>query len=1043
MLTHLIEMSLRNRFAVLVLAGVFAALGAWSVLHLPIDAFPDTTPVQVQINTTAPGLGPEEVEQQVTRPVEQALGGLPHLEQVRSLSRFGLSQVTVVFGDGTDIYFARQQVAERMASVELSEGLPRPRLGPIATGLGEVFHYLLAAKRTSLMDLRHLQDWVVRPVLRTVPGTAEINSWGGLEKQYQVRIDPKQLFKYGLTFDQVVQAIKTNNLNVGGGHMERAGGQYIVHGLGRVPGVAAIAATPVTAPRDGVAVKVGDVAEVAIGPDLALGGVTTQGQGEVVLGLGFLLMGENSHEVTRDLESRLDEIIQSKRLPNDVEVRPVYARTHLVDQVIDTVRRNLFEGGLLVIAVLFIFLGSLRAGLIVALAIPLSMLFAFTGMARFGIAGSLLSLGAIDFGLVVDSSVVMVENVVRHLAHEQNSGRSREEIVRDAAVEVRGPTLFGELIILIVYLPILTLEGVAGKLFRPMALTVIFALIGSMILSMTLMPVLASLLLPRKISETDPWVVRLARAIYRPILKLALRFRAAAAFMALGALGFGAVLANSLGGEFVPRLSEGALAINILRLPGTDLSESMRMNTRMEKLLLERFPDEIETIWSRSGSAEVATDPMGPEETDMFVTLKPRKSWTRFQTQEELEEAIREELKDIPGQRATVQQPIEQRVQEMTSGVRADVAVKIFGDDLEKLSELGEGVEKILKGIPGASEPEAAKLTGLPMLRVRLRRDQLARYGMSARAVLDQVEALGGKVVGDVVEGQFRFPLAVRLPRGLRSKPSEFGDLPVRTPSGDQLPLSRLAEVGLEEGPAKVLHEAGQRVITVKCGVKGRDVGSFVAEARRLVQKHVELPKDSRYHISWGGEFENLERARARLMLVAPAAMLLVLALLFFTYGRLMDVLLVFAAVPFAAVGGVVALWLRNMPFSVSAAVGFVALSGVSVLNNMLLVTFIRQLREQGLSRQQAVEHAALSRLRPVLMTALVASLGFVPMAFGTGVGAEVQRPLATVVIGGVVSSALMTLLVLPGFYHAIGPRRHGPTVARGAGPAILQSGAS
>jgi cobalt-zinc-cadmium resistance protein CzcA len=667
------------------------------------------------------------------------------------------------------------------------------------------------------------------------------------------------------------------------------------------------------------------------------------------------------------------------------------------------------------------------------------MLFAFTGMLRFGIAGSLLSLGALDFGLLVDSSVVMVENCVRHLAHDRDAERSRLEVIRRAALEVRGPTMFGELIIMIVYLPILTLEGVEGKLFRPMALTVVFALAGSIVLSLTLMPVLASLVLPRHLSEKDPWVVRLARRAYDPVLRLALRHGVAVLGLAAAALGVGVLAARDLGSEFVPRLSEGAITLTVFRLAGTDVHEAMRYNGLMEKAVLEKFPDEVANVWSRCGTAEVATDPMGPEETDFFITLKPRSEWRTkvraedgeekpVETQDELEKEIRKLFKSFPGQNLLYSQPIEQRVQEMISGVRGDVAVKIFGDDYEVLLDKAEEVQKILKEL-GAQDVKADQVTGLPVLQVRLRQEQLARYGLSARVVFDRVEALGGKVVGDVFEGPIRHLLAVRLPRGMRQNPDAFGSLLVTTPAGEQVPLSRLAEVKLVEGPAKVYREWGQRRLVVQCNVKNRDLGGFVADARRAVAEKVELPP-GRYRIEWGGEFENLERARLRLLVVVPIALALIFALLYVTYGRLTDVVIVFTAVPFASVGGVLALWTRELPFSISAGVGFVALSGVSVLNSMVLVSFIRHLREQGVAKDRAIEEAALTRLRPVLMTALVASLGFVPMALSTGVGAEVQRPLATVVIGGVLSSTLLTLLVLPVLYHFFGPARHGPAPA-------------
>jgi cobalt-zinc-cadmium resistance protein CzcA len=1023
MLNGIIEWSLRNRFIVLAGALCFVVLGFASLRRLNIDAFPDPTPVQVQINAIAPGLGPEEVERQITFPVEQAISGLPGLEELRSVSKFGLSQVVVTFNDSTDIYFARQLLTERLATVELPESMPRPRLGPVATGLGEVFHYLITSDQQDLMTLRSLQDWVLKPTLRTVPGTAEINSWGGLEKQYQVLLDPERLLKYDVTFTQVVQAIRDNNLNVGGGSILRSGEMLLIRGVGRTHSLDEIRNIVVTA-REGVPVHIRDLAEVRTGAGLRMGGVTAQGRGEAVLGLGFLIMNENGHEVTARLKEKLDEV--KKNLPPGVRVEPVYQRTDLVEQVIVTVRNNLFEGGLLVVAVLFVFLGNLRAGLVAALAIPLSMLFAFCGMLRFGIAASLLSLGALDFGLVVDSSVIMVENAMRHLAQKGAAGRSRVDVVRDAALEVRQPTMFGEMIIMIVYLPILTLEGVEGKLFRPMALTVIFALLGSLVLSLTVMPVLASLLLPRHVEEKDPWLIRLARWLYAPVLHAALRHRFAVIALAVGCLAATTLVALSLGSEFVPRLSEGALVVNIFRLPGTSLEESLRYNTLMEKALLAEFPDEVQYVWSRCGTAEVATDPMGPEETDFFITLQPRGRWKKARTQDELVELIQKEFRVLPGQRLAFTQPIEQRVNEMISGVRSDVAVKLFGDDFDILMAKAREIQGVLEAVEGHADVSVEQLTGQPMLQIRVQQDEVARYGVSARAILELVEAFGGRTLGEVVEGQLRFPLVVRLPERLRASPEAIGRILVTTPLGHRVPLSRLATVEVLEGPAKVAREAGQRRVVVQCNVRGRDLGGFVAEAQRRVAEEVKLPH-GRYRVEWGGQFENLERARLRLLIVVPVALALIFILLYVTYQRLGDVLLVFSGVPLACVGGVLALWVRDLPFSISAGVGFIALSGVSVLNSMVLVSFIRDLRDKGWPLAEAVEEAALTRLRPVLMTALVASLGFVPMALSTGVGAEVQRPLATVVIGGVISSTLLTLLILPVLYNLFGTLLAGP----------------
>jgi cobalt-zinc-cadmium resistance protein CzcA len=911
-----------------------------------------------------------------------------------------------------------------------------------------------------------VQDWVIRPKLRAVKGVAEVNSWGGYEKQYQVRIDPDKLIKHGLTFDEVVRKIRDeSNFNVGGGSIRQKSQAFLVHGQGRAGGIDDLKSI-VLAARDGATVKVGDVAAVEIGHEVRRGAVTCDGKGEAILGLSFMLMGENSAAVTEDVKAALKEVKAS--LPPGVEVQTVYDRTELVNHVIDTVRKNLFEGGLLVIAVLFFFLGNIRAAFLVALAIPLSMLVAFSGMLRFGIAASLLSLGAIDFGMVVDSSVVMVENVVRHMAH--GDARPPQEVVRDAAVEVRKPTLFGELIIMVVYLPVLTLEGVEGKLFRPMALTVIFALAGSMVLSLTLMPVLASLFLfdrrgrrrsaeavvfdslaglafrvtvaaavlyfvrswllsaallalllavwlSRGQKEHEPLLMRLFKWLYAPVLNFSMRYRLVVVCFAVGVLvvAFG-MIAPHLGSEFVPRLSEGAIAANVVRLAGTDLEESIRLNTLMEKAILADFPDEVEHVWSRVGTAEVATDPMGVELTDLFITLTARDCWTKAATQAELTVKIERLLREMPGQRLSYSQPIEMRLNEMVSGVRSDVAVKVFGDDLELLKEKAAEVEKILNEIPGRADVSVEQITGQPVVQVKVKPEELGRHGLTARAVLDLVESVGGKPLGEVVEGQLRFPLVARLPEDRRTGPEALKALLIAAPTGERVPLGRVADVRVLDSPSTITREWGQRRVVVTANVRGRDLGSFVAEAQRRVNAEVKLPA-GRYRFEWGGQFENYQRARLRLTVIVPLAALLVFGLLFLTYGNVVDALRVFTGVPFGWVGGIIALWLRGMPFSISAAVGFIALSGVAVLDDMILISYVRQLRHKGLSVDEAVRQAALVRLRPVLMTTLVASLGFLPMAFSTGMGAEVQRPLATVVIGGVIGAMVMSLLVLRVLY--------------------------
>ncbi|HUY32377.1 MAG TPA: CusA/CzcA family heavy metal efflux RND transporter [Pirellulales bacterium] len=1031
MLNWIIEVSLRHRVFVILGAVAVATVGAVSLRYLDIDAFPDTTPVQVQVNTIAPALGPEEVEQRITFPIEQSIGGLPGLESMRSVSKFGFSQIVVTFEDGSDIYFARQLINERLATVELAEGISRPRMGPVATGLGEVFHYVVTGKGNDVTELRTIHDWFIKPKMRTVKGAAEINSWGGYEKQYQVRVDPNKLIEYAITLDDVVRAVGENNRNVGGGNVREGSQSLLVHGVGRTVNVEQIGAIVVTA-HDGVPIRVRDVAKVEIGSEIRRGAVTADGKGEVVMGLGFMLMGENTHEVTWAMKHRLDEI--KPTLPANVAVETVYDRTELVSHVIQTVKNNLFEGGLLVIAVLFLFLGNLRAAMIVALAIPLSMLFAFCGMLRFGIAASLLSLGAIDFGMIVDSSVVMIENCVRHVAHGDNRRRAMIDVVRDAAVEVRKPTMFGELIIMIVYLPILTLEGIEGKLFRPMALTVIFALVGSMVLSLTLMPVLASLLLPKRIEEREPLLMRWAHRIHAPILRFSMHYKALvvgfAACVMLVAFG---LIAPNLGSEFVPRLSEGAIAVSVVRLTGTDLDDSIVYNTQMEKAVLREFPDEVEHVWSRIGTAEIATDPMGIELTDMFMTLKPRARWKKARSQAELTTLIERHLRDLPGQRLSFLQPIEMRMNEMVTGIRADVAVRLYGDDLDVLADKAKEIEAILSQVPGGADVSAEQITGQPVLEIKLDQEQLARYGVPAKAVTDIIESLGSNPLGEVIEGQFRFPLVVRLPEALRNGSDRIGAILVPTASGERLPLSRLARVQVSQGPATITREWGQRRITVSVNVRGRDIGGFVAEAQRRIKEQLQLPP-GRYFYEFAGQFEHLRRARTRLLIVVPLAAVLIFTLLYMTYGNVIDALRVFTGVPFGWVGGIFALWLRDMPFSISAAIGFIALSGVAVLDDMILVSHVRQLRRRGLPLEDAVVQAAITRLRPVLMTTLVASLGFLPMALSTGMGAEVQRPLATVVIGGVIGAMVMSLLVLRVLYmlfkSPIGSASGGQTAA-------------
>lgn len=1054
MLDRLIHFSLNNRLLVCVLAVVLVFAGARALLNLPVDAFPDTTPVQVQINTVAPALNPEEIEQQITLPIELAVSGLPGLQNVRSVSKFGLSQVVATFDDRTSIYLARQLIMERLQGVELPEGIARPQLGPISTGLGEVFHYVVRSDNTNrtLTELRELHDWVIKPELRKVRGVAEVNSWGGFEKQFHVVADPERLVKYRVTLQELVEALRANNQNVGGGQVVRSGESLLVHGIGLTTDAEQIGGIVIAA-HDGVPVRVRDVATVRVGHEIRRGAVTANGQGEVVLGLGFMLMGENSAVVTRALKEKLAEVQQS--LPGDVKVEVLYDRTELVDKVIRTVEHNLLAGALLVIAVLFAFLGNLRAGLIVALGIPLSMLFAGDLMLQAGIAASLLSLGAIDFGIIVDGWVVMVENAMRRLAERQHRSAAsqavgstgslpagpgghdaaltsrleacatpppdtlpeteRQGVLRSAFLEVARPAAFGVGIILIVFLPILTLEGIEGKLFKPMALTMMFALLGSLILGLTLLPALASVVLSKRVQEREPWVVRLARRVYAPVLDLALRFRTVTLLAALALLAGAAFLGTRLGGEFLPRLGEGALAVSTVRLAGVALDEAVAWNDRIEKALLAEFPEEIAHIWSRLGTAEVATDPMGIELTDFFIALKPRSQWKKARTQAELVEAMRKVFNRQPGVMAAFSQPIEMRMNEMIAGVRGDVAIKIYGDDLETLRALAEQVQGVLAGIRGAADITGEQLTGQPVLQVKIDPDAVARHGVPRRHILNVVEAVGGIKVGEVREGQRRFPLVVRLPDRQRTDPDALAATLIPTATGAVLPLNRVAHLTETEGPASINREWARRRVTVQVNVRGRDVAGFVAEARQKIAEQVKWPAG--YTVDWGGQFENLQRANRRLMFVVPLALGLIFVMLYFALRSLRDVLIVATGIPLGAVGGVLALGLREMPFTVSAGIGFIALSGVAILNGLVLVSFIRQRLEAGAPLEAAVREGCLARLRPVLMTALVAALGFVPMAVNTGVGAEVQRPLATVVIGGILTNTLLTLVVLPVLY--------------------------
>jgi cobalt-zinc-cadmium resistance protein CzcA len=1025
MLAKLIEFSLNNRLLVLLLFIVISAVGVWRLSMLPVDAFPDTTPIQVQINTVAPSLNPEEIEQQITLPIELSVGGLPGLVNVRSVSKFGFSQVVATFDDTTNITDARQYVFERINSVELPDGIERPQLGPIATGLGEIFHYVVRSTdpNRTLEELRTLHDWVIKPELRKVPGVAEVNAWGGDVKQYHVIVSPEALLKYDLVMDDVFEALEKNNDNVGGGLITSSGISQMVHGIGRVSSIEQIE-NIVVASYDGSPVHIHDISEqVKIDRELRRGAVTADGRGEAVLGLAFMLMGENGKVVTENLKAQLDQVRPA--LPDDVVVEVVYDRTELTTAVIDTVKHNLLLGAVLVIVVLFLLLGNFRAGLLVAIVIPLAMLFAILGMYEFAIAASLLSLGAVDFGIIIDGSVVMTESNLRNLAQRTREKGSkltaaeRLETIVDSSKQVARPIVFGIGIILIVFLPILTLEGIEGKMFKPMAWTFIFALLGALIIALMLSPVLGYYFLPRRPKHREGIFERIITGTYGLCLAATMKVRWLILLGVVGLLALTGWQATRLGGEFLPRLSEGAVVANTIRLAGISIDQSTSYNTRIEQILLDKFPDEVRHAWSRIGTAEVATDPMGTELTDIFVSLKPREQWTRASSQAELVAAMQEELSDLPGLNMVFTQPIEMRMNEMISGIRSDIGIKVYGDDFDELVRISDDIQRVLLEIAGASDIAVDQITGQPLLQVRVDQAALARQGVPARHVLEFVEAVGGRTVGEVFEGQRHFDLVVRLPDKHRKDAEVLANTIVPTETGQRLPLRSLASINATEGSATINREWGRRLIRVQCNVVGRDVISFIDEAKDGIEQQVTLPEG--YVIEWGGQFENLQRAQTRLMLVVPTTLLLVFILLFFSMKNLRDVLLIYTGIPFALIGGVYALWLRDIPFSVSAAVGFIALSGIAVLNGQIMVVAIRGFLEQGHELKGAVMDAAKQRLRPVLATAVTDAAGFLPMAISTGVGAEVQRPLATVVIGGVITSTILTLFVLPMLYIVCG----------------------
>ncbi len=1012
---------LRNKALVLIGVVLWIVLGTRAASELPIDAVPDVTNVQVQILTDSPGLSPLEVERFVTWPVETAMSGLPETEEVRSLSRFGLSVVTVVFEEGTDLWWARQLVSERLnnARESIPAGYGEPEIGPPSTGLGEIFQFEVRAEPGfeglfSLMDLRDVLEWQVAPRLRSVPGVVEINAFGGELRTYQVELIPERLVAHDLLLSDVFEALSTNNLTVGGGYLQRGREQMLVRGTALFESLEDIASVSVATTPEGTPITIGALGQVRFAPLIRQGAVTRDGRGEAVVGIAMMGYGENARVVAESLAMAVEELPPS--LPEGVVIDVFYDRTELVDRTIHTVQKNLLEGGLLVIAVLFLLLGNIRGGIVVAIAIPLSMLFAFIGMVFSGLSGNLMSLGAIDFGIIVDGSVVMVENVVRVVGSRRHAGK----VVDDATIlgatrEVARPVVFAVGIIILVYLPLLALTGIEGKMFGPMALTVVFALMGSLIIAMTLVPVLASLFL-KNASEKQTWAMRAAHAVYDPLVNRALRHPHRIGAMAMITFVGSLALTPFLGAEFVPKLDEGSIALQIIRPPSVSLEESLAQATEVERVLMERFPDEARTVISRTGRAEIATDPMGVDFSDVYVMLHPKGSWTRARFQAELVEAMQEELRaSVPGVNFAFSQPIELRVNELIEGVRSDVALFLYGEDLAQLKEVGDELVRTLSSIEGAQDVKVEKLAGLPMLEVKVDRQAISRLGIDARDVLDAVEAVGGRPAGEVLVGQRRFGLQVRFPEAVRADPQSLKRVLVGTQGGAQVPLGQVADFRVAKGPLQIGRENVQRRLTIEMNVRGRDVAGFVGEAQARIARDGSIP--SGVLPRWGGSFENLQEASGRLALLVPLVLLLIFVLLQANFRSTRITLLVYSNVPLAISGGLVALFVRGLPLSISAAVGFIALFGIAVMNGVVLVSCILDLQAAGSSPAQASVQGAKRRLRPVLMTALTDAIGFLPMAISTSAGAEVQRPLATVVIGGLVTSTLLTLLVLPALY--------------------------
>lgn len=1022
MIKHIIRFSIEQRFFILIFAALLVGVGVWSAIQLPIDAVPDTSNKQVVINTVAPALAPAEVERQITFPLEVALAGMPHLNATWSLSQFGLSQVTVVFDDDVDIYFARQLVAERLQTVQsqLPASATPPEMAPVSTGLGEIY-YVIVEGPQSIMERRTMLDWIVRPQLRKVPGIIEVNGSGGEEEQFQVLVDPQQLVARNLTLHDVQNALIENNENAGGASIRKGDEEELVRGVGMIRNLDDIRNIVVSA-KNGVPVLIKDVAQVKMGPAIRQGAATTNGQGETVVGITMLLLGENSRVVVERVKDKVTQI--QKSMPAGTRLVGFLDRSQLVNRTLDTALHNLIEGGILVVIVLFLFLLQLRAGLIVSSAIPLSMLFAIIGMNYYHVSANLMSLGAIDFGLIVDGAVIIIENSLRRLSTQRHAlGRDlteaeRLEIVYEASVEVVKASQFGSIIIIAAYIPILSLVSVEGKMFRPMGATVVLALIGALILSLTLMPALCAFFLRATEERENPLLVRLSRT-YKPALEWAMRHRLITVGGALAFTVFCVALFPRLGSEFLPKLDEGSLLVRANYPPSISLETAIRRATVLERKLKDEFPDEIDRVLTRIGRAEVATDPQLISESDALIALKPISQWKRARSREQLVDQMDKALEDVAGVNTQVSQPIEDHMEEVLQGVgiHADLGIKVFGDDLDVLGQKGAEIAHVLNGVRGAQDVTQETTAGLPVLNINVRRDEIARYGINVADVQNVIEsAVGGMKAGEIVHGNGIFDLEVRLAAPYRNDPQAIGRILVPAPGGARIPLAQLTDIQSVLGPVQISRDDGERRVVIQANVRDRDLGSFVEEVKRKVDEQVKLPVG--YHVEYGGTYESLQSGRARLMIVVPVAFGMIFLLLFSTFGSLRQAALVFTGIPLAVTGGILALFARGMHFSMSAGIGFIALFGVAVLNGVVLVTFINQLRDDGMPVRDAVVNGCLLRLRPVLMTATVASIGFIPMALSSGAGAEVQRPLATVVIGGLLTSTVLTLFVLPTLYN-------------------------